>query len=200
MLSAILPFDDSSPTQILGYFRIGGHSGTIEIFDQNLAILVRMAHVEPLRTLRYVELKSGYSDNGPAWIGYVTQSKTGRTLYFNGRGLMKLKGQRRGESGGNYIDMETGESFWVSGVKKNGEDRHWAGAGKVLVEASALAEYLKTIKAKTLDTSRCEVTNAIRQTDVERLSRLANSSGKGWPADVAAQNPYSFRRNVASGS
>ena len=46
----------------------------------------------------------------------VEQSKTGRSLYFNGRGLMKLKGQRRGDSGGNYIDMETGESFWVSGV------------------------------------------------------------------------------------
>jgi hypothetical protein len=66
-----------------------------------------------------------HSDNGPAWIGYVTPSKTGWTLYFNGRGLMKRNGQRRGESGGNYVDMETGESFWVSGVKKNGEDRHW---------------------------------------------------------------------------
>ena len=74
--------------------------------------------------LRYVELKSGYSDNGPAWIGYVTPSKTGRTIYFNGRALMKLKGQRRGDSGGNYCDMETGESFWVSGLKKNGQDRH----------------------------------------------------------------------------
>jgi hypothetical protein len=76
-----------------------------------------------VKLLRYIELKSGHSDNGFAWIGYVTSSKTGRTLYFNGRGLMKLKGQRRGESGGNYVDMETGESFWVSGVKKNGEDR-----------------------------------------------------------------------------
>ena len=84
-----------------------------------------------MRLLRYIELKSGYADNGPAWIGYVTPSKTRRTLYFNGRALMKLKGQRRDESGGNYIDMETGESFWVSGVKKNGEDRHWAGSGKV---------------------------------------------------------------------
>jgi hypothetical protein len=50
-----------------------------------------------VKLLRYIELKSGgYSDNGPAWIAYVEQSKTGRTLYFNGRGLMKLKGQRRG--------------------------------------------------------------------------------------------------------
>lgn len=77
--------------------------------------------------------------------------------------------------GGNCVDMETGESFWVSGVKKNGEDRHWAGSGKVLIEAAALAEYLKTINAMTLDTSRCEVTNSIRQTDVKRLSRLANA-------------------------
>jgi len=151
-----------------------------------------------VKLLRYIELKSGYSDNGPAWIAYVEQSKTGRTLYFNGRGLMKLKGQRRGESGGNYIDMETGESFWVSGVKKNGEDRHWAGSGKVLVEAAAVAEYLKTIKAKILDASRCQVTDSIRPTDIKRLSRRANSLGKGWPQDPAEQTPYSFRRNVAS--
>ena len=125
--------------------------------------------------LRYVELKSGHSDNGPAWIGYVTPSKTGRTLYFNGRGLMKLKGQRRGAMGGNYVDMETGESFWVSGVKKNGEDRHWAGSGRVLVEEAAVSDYLRTIGAKTLDTSRCEVTDSITQTDIARLSRLANA-------------------------
>ncbi len=111
---------------------------------------------------------------------------------------MKLKGQRRGDSGGNYIDMETGESFWVSGVKKNGKDRHWAGSGKVLVEAAAVAEYLETIKTKTLDTSRCEVTNSICQTDIKRLSQLANSPGKGWPSDPAEQTPYSVRRNVAS--
>jgi len=128
-----------------------------------------------VKLLRYIELKSGHSDNGPAWIAYVQHSKSGRTLYFNGRGLMKLKGRRRGPVGGNYVDMETGESFWVSGVKKNGEDRHWAGSGKVLIEAEAVTEYLKSIKAEKLDVSRCEVTNSIRQTDIKRLSRLANS-------------------------
>lgn len=155
-----------------------------------------LCHNLSVKLLRYIELKSGYSDNGPAWIGYVKESKSGRTLYFNGRGLMKLKGQRRGDSGGNYVDMETGESFWVSGVKKNGQDRHWAGSGKVLVEATAVAEYLETINAKTLDASRCEITHSIVQTDVERLSQLANASGKGWP-DGPASDPYSFQRNVA---
>nr|HEV7955472.1 hypothetical protein [Candidatus Acidoferrales bacterium] len=151
-----------------------------------------------MKILRYIELKTGHSDNGPAWIAYVNQSKSGRTMYFNGRGLMKLNGRRRSGSGGNCIDMETGESFWVSGVKINGKDRHRCGSGKVLIEASAVAEYLETIKAKTLNTSRCEITHSIRPTDIARLSRLANSPGKGWPDDPAAQNPYSFVRNVTS--
>lgn len=109
---------------------------------------------------------------------------------------MKLKGQRRGESGGNYIDLETGESFWVSGVKKNGKDRHWAGSGKVLVEDAAVSDYLKAIGARTLDSSRCELTNSIRPTDIKRLWQLANVAGKGWPEDPEAQIPYSFIRNV----
>jgi hypothetical protein len=133
-----------------------------------------------VKLLRYVELKSGYSDNGPAWIGYVTSSKTGRTLYFNGRALMKLKGQRRWDAG-NYIDFETGEAFWVSGVKKNGEDRHWAGSGKVLVEAAAVTDYLTTIGASALDKSRFEVTDSIRWTDIDRLSKLANARLESQP-------------------
>jgi len=158
-------------------------------------LLLFMCHNLSVKLLRFIELKTGHSDDGPAWIGYVKESKSGRTLYFNGRGLMKLKGQRRGDSGGNYVDMETGESFWVSGVKKNGQDRHWAGSGKVLVEAAAVSDYLNTINAKTLDTSRCEITDSIVQTDIERLSHLANASGRGWPDDPAS-GPYSFTRNV----
>lgn len=154
-----------------------------------------MWHTWSVKRLRSIELKSGHSDNGPAWIAFVTESKSGRSLYFNGQGLMKLKGQRRGESGGNYIDMESSEEFWVSGVKKNGQDRHWAGSGKVLIDAAAVPEYLATINAKLLDTSCFEITTSIVQTDIERLSQLANSPGRGWPNDPAP-GPYSFVRNV----
>jgi hypothetical protein len=49
----------------------------------------------------------------------------------------------------------------------------------VLVEAAALADYLKVMGAKALDKSRYEVTDAIRQTDIKELSKLANSPGKG---------------------
>jgi hypothetical protein len=154
-----------------------------------------MCHTWSVKLLRYIELKTGHSDNGPAWIGYIVPSKSGRTLYFNGRGLMKLKGQRRGDSGGNYTDMETGESFWVSGVKKDRQDRHWAGSGKVMIEAAAVSDYLRSIDAAALDTSRCQVTNSIVRTDIQKLSALANASGKGWLNDPNAGR-YSFAPEI----
>jgi hypothetical protein len=56
-----------------------------------------------VKTLRYVELKSGHSDNGPTWIGYVMSSKTGRTLYLAifAQPLEKVKKEpeRAGECG-----------------------------------------------------------------------------------------------------
>jgi hypothetical protein len=38
----------------------------------------------------YVELKTGFNHDGPAWIGRVRFSKTGRTLYYRGRRLATL--------------------------------------------------------------------------------------------------------------
>ena len=40
--------------------------------------------------LRYIELKSGFGDNGSAWIGMAEFSKSGRTVYFNGKALKNL--------------------------------------------------------------------------------------------------------------
>ena len=42
--------------------------------------------------IKYIELKTGYADNGPAWIGNVKESKTGKTIYFNNQPeLMAIK-------------------------------------------------------------------------------------------------------------
>jgi hypothetical protein len=128
-------------------------------------------------------------------LGSAT-SKTGRTLYFNGKALRKFKGQDRDCHGGNYCDMETGESFWVSGVKRNGQDRHWAGGGKVWIEAAAVSEYLEKTGAKTLNKSLHEVTCTIAPTDVKRLQQIANTSYRdtGLCADLSPANPESDRR------
>ena len=111
--------------------------------------------------LKYIELKTGYNDDGPAWIGRVKASRSGRTLYFNGRALKK--GVRA--ASGNYIDLKTGEFFWVSGVKRNSADRHWAGSGKVLIEAAAVQEDLSVVGRTELDKTRFVVTDAIQETD-----------------------------------
>jgi hypothetical protein len=87
------------------------------------------------RVLRYIELKTGYADNGPAWIARVRLSRSGRALYFDGK---LLKSARGGGIAGNYFDAQTGDEYWVSGVKKDGHERHPSGSGKVAIEAGAV--------------------------------------------------------------
>ena len=123
--------------------------------------------------LRYIELKSGFGDSGPAWIGRVTLSRSKTTVYFNGRALKKAKG---GWISGNYFDIETGEEYWVSGVKKNGGDRHWAGSGPVLVEQDAVEEYRLIRGVDELDPKYYVVTDAIAQTDIDKFRKIENQS------------------------
>ena len=125
-----------------------------------------------LRELRYIELKSGHADKGPAWIARVQHSKSGRTLYFNGKALKRTTG---GGTSGNHHDLETGEEYWVSGVKKDGSDRHWAGSGIIQIETSAVAEYLRLIGAASLDTTRLQVVPDLPETDIDRLTALENT-------------------------
>jgi hypothetical protein len=97
--------------------------------------------------LVYVELKSGYSDAGPAWIGRPSYSKSRSTIYFN---KLALKKTHSPGSGGNYYESDSGDDYWVSGVKKNGEDRHWAGGGKILIDSQCIDEYLSFLGQKFL--------------------------------------------------
>lgn len=65
-----------------------------------------------IKDLMYIELKTGYSDDGPAWIGYVKTSKTKKTIYFNNHAFQKYNS---GYS--NYMDIENGDEYWISGLK-----------------------------------------------------------------------------------
>lgn len=88
----------------------------------------------------YVELKSDFADRGPAWIGRANFSKSGSTVYFNGNAYRVGQGVS-----GNYYEIETGDEYWISGVKKNGLDRHWAGGGIIDVDESVVEEYLNFV-------------------------------------------------------
>ena len=89
--------------------------------------------------LIYVEQKSGGDDCGVAWIGIAGASKTGATIYSNGKAFKSLKGSG---IGANYFEIESGAEYWVSGIKKNNQDRHWAGGGDILIDKSVIKTYL----------------------------------------------------------
>lgn len=88
----------------------------------------------PSSRVMYIEQKTAgrsyLHDRGPAVIGEVTFSRTGTTIYFHGLAFQRI---RRGGICGNYRCLATGDEFWISGVKKRGSNRHWAGGGAVLV-------------------------------------------------------------------
>lgn len=122
--------------------------------------------------LKYIELKTGYADNGPAWVARVKVSKSGRTVYFDGKALKRAN---RGGISGNHYDLQTGEEYWVSGVKKSGLDRHWAGSGVVWIEASAVTEYLRVTGAVELDRSRFEVIADLEEPDPAKFAALEHA-------------------------
>lgn len=123
--------------------------------------------------LIYVELKGGHGDAGPAWITRARLSKSGRTVYFNGRALKRLGG--RGISG-NYGCLESGDEFWISGVKIAGGDRHWAGHGPVMVDQAVVQDYLALRGLKALDPVGYRVVSDVVETDVEKFRDLENKS------------------------
>src|SRR5262245_61057582 len=122
--------------------------------------------------LKYIELKSGFADNGPAWIAHVKLSKSGRTVYFNGLALKRAGG---GLPGGNHYDLATAQTYWVSGVKKNGADRHWAGSGKIAIETSAVPEYLRITGQAVLDRGRFIVVPDFPEADPAEFTGVENA-------------------------
>jgi len=73
--------------------------------------------------IMYMESK-GNDVSGPGRIGRVTFSKTGRSVYYQGRMFYKTT-QAFGKA--NFIEAESGEEYWISGCKKNGGDRLYSG-------------------------------------------------------------------------
>lgn len=125
-----------------------------------------------IRKLMYIELKSGYSDNGPAWIGFVKTSKTRKTIYFNDHAFQKRNG-----TNSNYYDIESGEDYWISGVKKRESNRHWAGCGKIKIDCRAVEQFLVIIGEKELP-SIYDVIDIEDKFPVERIAHMLNSPNK----------------------
>lgn len=122
-----------------------------------------------IRELMYVELKSGYNDDGPAWIGYVKASRTYRTIYFNDHAFQRVTGYS-----GNYVDIENGDIYWITGAKKRESNRHWAGHGKIMVDVRAVEEYCALIGERELPSAVFEVIEMEDRFPVARINALLN--------------------------
>lgn len=125
-----------------------------------------------IQDLMYIELKSGYSDNGPAWIGFVMTSKTKKTIYFNDHAFQKWNG-----ANSNYYDVESGEDYWISGVKKRESNRHWTGNGKIRIDRRAVEQFL-LLTGETELPKIYEVVDIEDRFPVERVSQMLNSLKK----------------------
>lgn len=122
-----------------------------------------------IKDLMYIELKTGYSDDGPAWIGYVKTSKAKKTFYFNDHAFQKHNGNYA-----NYIDIENGEEYWISGLKKKESNRHWAGRGIIMIDRRAVNAYLTLIAEKELPLNLFKIIDIEDRFPVERVEKLLN--------------------------
>ena len=100
----------------------------------------------------YIESKAG-GLTGPARIGRVTFSKSGATLYYAGRAFQSLKG-----SGfkSNYFELETGDAYWISGPRKDGQDSLYPTHVAPVVDADVHDEYWRQIRGLPVPPRRAE--------------------------------------------
>ncbi len=122
-----------------------------------------------IKDLMYIELKTGYNDDGPAWIGYVKTSKSKKTIYFNDHAFQRYNGNYS-----NYIDVESDDEYWISGLKKYESNRHWDGKGKIMIDRRAVPEYLELIGESELPGNLFTVVDIEDRFPVERMNKLLN--------------------------
>jgi hypothetical protein len=90
----------------------------------------------------YIERKAGEL-TGAARIGRVTFSKTGKTLYYQGKKFRSLKG--RGFKS-NYVEVESGEDYWISGPRRDGQDRLYGERQPIEIDEDVREEYWTEIR------------------------------------------------------
>jgi len=92
----------------------------------------------------YIESKAD-RPTGPARIGRVSFSKTGRTIYYNGRSFHSLKGCG---FKANCFEVESGDEYWISGPHRDGGDQLYDTSIPVEIDEDAREEYWTQIKSR----------------------------------------------------
>lgn len=87
----------------------------------------------------WIERKDGLV--GPARIGRVTFSKSRKSIRYQGRTFRTLDG--RGFKS-NYVDVESGDEYWISGCRKDGRDALYS--TEVAIDEDVREEYWTRIR------------------------------------------------------
>ncbi|WP_020407993.1 hypothetical protein [Hahella ganghwensis] len=93
--------------------------------------------------IMYIENKSSGLE-GEARIGRVYFSKTGKTLYYRGLKFQSLKG-----SGfkANYFEVDSRDEYWISGPRKDQNNRLYGGNRGVEIDSDIEEEYRALINS-----------------------------------------------------
>ena len=94
--------------------------------------------------IMYIEDKSEGLD-GPARIGRVTFSKSGRSVHYKDRTFRKIGSGYKY----NHIAEDNGDHFWISGPRKDGADRLHGGAKPVEIDPDVEREYWNDIRGQS---------------------------------------------------
>ena len=89
----------------------------------------------------YIENKSEGLE-GEARIGRVYYSKSGKTIYYKGLKLQSLKGTGYKA---NFFEVASGDHYWLSGPRKDKQDRLYGGNSGVEIDKDVLDEYITYI-------------------------------------------------------
>ena len=93
--------------------------------------------------IMYIEYK-GEGLSGDAWIGRVSFSKSGKSIYYKNQTFESFSG---GGFKANYFDKETGEEYWISGCRKDGRDRLYFGDTRpIYIDEDIREEYWTEIR------------------------------------------------------
>ena len=99
--------------------------------------------------IMYIESKAE-GLQGPARIGRVTFTKSGKAIYYKGRMFGRHSGFKA-----NYADVATQEEYWISGPRRDGQDRLYTPSGlPVYIDDDVREEYWLEIRKKPESVSR----------------------------------------------
>jgi len=87
--------------------------------------------------IMYVERKAG-DLTGYARIGRVAVSKNRKTLLYRGQQFRSLHG--RGFNA-NFYDIDSKEEYWISGCRRDGQDRLYGERVPVEIDDDVREEY-----------------------------------------------------------